>query len=876
MASEPASLRCEHCGETFLRKEHRDRHLRRHSGIKPFQCDVCDKSFARKDTLLRHSTIHRHGDETHGSTPRRCAQACISCAKLKQRCRGGLPCARCQDTGAECKYSPGKTPGIINISSARPSETPASRSGSLRASSIPTDQDNSDAYSYTPRSHVANGHPPNAAADQPALHHNFNSSASNSQDNPKFSHTAAGHPVAVSTNFNPSSLHSDPDLYTREQWSSSPSHHANQIVNEFAAEWDALSSYFPFLPISEELGDALETTHVMIDHNQQRSVEPHNHSPNHQMRGQAAPVPSVSVPNHSSDQDPSPPAVNSSRSYGETPCRRFPKTQDSHLQTAETETFGHVGHVPSHAYEGLRNFYAAQSQDSTPSFVPIRLIKAFVDLYFEYFDPQFPFLHVSHLEAEDLPWILLLATAAIGSYYSELDDIQDYTSILCDLLGRAVESEAMAQIKRPSKALIQSTFLRHIHLLSCGLHKGLLLSHYKRQMLMSMCRDMASRRDAERTSRQNLTKSNDEWASWLAMEEETRLVCCIYNFNLFDISKQMPCPSRTWYAKDVHEWRSKQMEFQAVRLQQASSQEPAPPPEIDCDPFLSKMSLVALYNNGKNNQRQRRASRLAMNSFGSHLRSMSPSISKAPIRISSSENDDETMENSLLDESIDHISFLIGEEPTRCHATLHHILAILRSVPLRTLFAGTGWQADTAQVIKLKAEFKEYLQREGARSRKCLWHAACISKFIQTTRRLAPYDMFSIGIATCYIVLYMELRPVESHPSQATPAGDASSRQPGAAARRRTVRLDQLSTREEVQDWARNGGDADIHLTNVGILREPDSLTRFLRMTEKALLRQVAWSAFFRAWAKNMVQLIHGEKPTLNCEDYNEAEQRIS
>lgn len=314
----------------------------------------------------------------------------------------------------------------------------------------------------------------------------------------------------------------------------------------------------------------------------------------------------------------------------------------------------------------------------------------------------------------------------------------------------------------------------------------------------------------------------------------------------------------------------------AVRLQQASSQEPAPPPEIDCDPFLSKMSLVALYNNGKNNQRQRRASRLAMNSFGSHLRSMSPSISKAPIRISSSENDDETMENSLLDESIDHISFLIGEEPTRCHATLHHILAILRSVPLRTLFAGTGWQADTAQVIKLKAEFKEYLQREGARSRKCLWHAACISKFIQTTRRLAPYDMFSIGIATCYIVLYMELRPVESHPSQATPAGDASSRQPGAAARRRTVRLDQLSTREEVQDWARNGGDADIHLTNVGILREPDSLTRFLRMTEKALLRQVAWSAFFRAWAKNMVQLIHGEKPTLNCEDYNEAEQRIS
>ena len=48
MASNPASLTCEHCGETFLRREHRDRHLRRHSGVKPFQCDVCHKSFARR------------------------------------------------------------------------------------------------------------------------------------------------------------------------------------------------------------------------------------------------------------------------------------------------------------------------------------------------------------------------------------------------------------------------------------------------------------------------------------------------------------------------------------------------------------------------------------------------------------------------------------------------------------------------------------------------------------------------------------------------------------------------------------------------------------------------------------------------------------
>ncbi|XP_014552062.1 hypothetical protein COCVIDRAFT_41745 [Bipolaris victoriae FI3] len=58
MASDSANLTCEHCGDTFLRKEHWDRHLRRHSGVKPFQCEVCSKSFARSQSIGLHVT-HR-------------------------------------------------------------------------------------------------------------------------------------------------------------------------------------------------------------------------------------------------------------------------------------------------------------------------------------------------------------------------------------------------------------------------------------------------------------------------------------------------------------------------------------------------------------------------------------------------------------------------------------------------------------------------------------------------------------------------------------------------------------------------------------------------------------------------------------------------
>lgn len=374
-----------------------------------------------RDTLVRHSSIHHHGHQAH-STPRRCAHACLSCARLKQRCRGGLPCARCQQTGTECTYSKAK-------------QTP------VTTGSVSPDQHPSHANTQTTALHVTNSQLPEAA-EQSALHH----TTTNSQGHLSFSPTAATHPIPVPAAFTPSSLHSDPTLYASDQWSSSLSLHGDTVVNEFAAGWDAMTAYFPFCLVPEGLDHVLDTPHDMENHNHQCGIEMHSHSSGYPLQGQAARAPSIeclnqTVSDHSPDLHPASPAANSFGLHGKPPCRQFPQTQDNHMQTAEAEIFGHVHDISPRAYQDLQNFYATQCWDSTWSFVPVRLLQAFVDLYFEYFDPQFPFLHVSHLNAEEVPWMLLLATAAIGSYYSELDDIHDYTSILCDLLGRAVDSE---------------------------------------------------------------------------------------------------------------------------------------------------------------------------------------------------------------------------------------------------------------------------------------------------------------------------------------------------------------------------------------------------------------------------------------------------
>lgn len=457
-SSSSASFPCEHCGELFHRREHRNRHQLRHTGVKPFACTECDKSFSRNDTLLRHRALHRKANtrsprnaESATGLGRRRVQACLQCAKVKQRCEGGSPCARCSLRKSVCSYG-------SSTMSASQREAAASSS---QPSWISNDSDECDADNDLA--------PGSMAGTAPLLD---------------------AEPLTF-------------DIPLEQDVTSDTTLHNVDIPYDAMAIDYSLPWTMPWA--IEGLDLPIETSNISL---------PWNSANSSATRDQSYLSPQYICSRHVM------------------PCRPFPKPGLVSLDIAGAENYGHVSYIPEQGFEELHAFYRTQQLDAALSpTMPRRILHAFIELYFEHFDPHFPFLHPSRLEAENVPWILLLATAAVGSHYSEVEEAPKYHAVLFELLNRATESAISARLGRTDIVVIQVVLLLHVLWMFSESHRDKIVQHHKRSILATLCRDLLGKGDKHSNSHQAEGAPEraieHEWENWLSVEEQIRTLSCV-------------------------------------------------------------------------------------------------------------------------------------------------------------------------------------------------------------------------------------------------------------------------------------------------------------------------------------------------------------
>ncbi|KAF4849594.1 hypothetical protein CGCSCA4_v004192 [Colletotrichum siamense] len=136
---------------------------------------------------------------------------------------------------------------------------------------------------------------------------------------------------------------------------------------------------------------------------------------------------------------------------GATPCAScedipsFPSLDLNDEDILLAEDFRHVSKITGH--ERLAQFFQEQNPPAGPGFPEAKVIRTFVQLYYEHFDLQFPFIHPAMLETGDDAWVSVLAVAAIGSQYSSISNSEQYSKGLQELLGRAVAAYSRTELQ---------------------------------------------------------------------------------------------------------------------------------------------------------------------------------------------------------------------------------------------------------------------------------------------------------------------------------------------------------------------------------------------------------------------------------------------
>ncbi|KAH7360640.1 C2H2 transcription factor-like protein [Rhexocercosporidium sp. MPI-PUGE-AT-0058] len=226
----------------------------------------------------------------------------------------------------------------------------------------------------------------------------------------------------------------------------------------------------------------------------------------------------------------------------------------------EISRFFHLTCVSSTVYS---NFYG----DSFPS---LQSISHFIWLFTRYFRSSLPFLHPATFDISSTHWLLILAIAAVGSHYAEIESSGSLVVAMHEFLRRALTTavEFEGNSKPSTLVLAQVKLLSCIGMMYCGDDRLQMIAKSYHSDLAAYCTSYWTVYCSEASSTDSQEEGLD-WQAWIQTETTRRtgyciwLLDCMWSFHfqmrplltLGDAKVPIPCQEVLWEAESSLDWQ---------------------------------------------------------------------------------------------------------------------------------------------------------------------------------------------------------------------------------------------------------------------------------------------------------------------------------
>ncbi|EXA30660.1 hypothetical protein FOVG_17994 [Fusarium oxysporum f. sp. pisi HDV247] len=839
---------CQHCTKSFSRHEHLQRHTQRHTGLRPFACSECGKAFPRRDTLRRHITIHgQTAVENYEESMLRLRgkpAACSSCAKAKQACDSQHPCSRCQKKQAVCVYGTRE-------------QRPNRREQAISSPSVASSSTSQNVIAVDNASVLL-------STLQGPLQVSQDVGQMTTYSVPESQHTSLrttlpeNVPDASDETHQPVVDHLDPSFTT-------------DVLPDIDLDCLLLDNLpepsFPTFDLTSFILWQSDATSGTQQEEPCRTLDGFEATPGREDQTQETEqLPSPSMLKTSLSQEP----------------YKFPDIQPEQIQSFCRHIYTHIPQIETTQHAHLKAsefFYSIQSshksaQGPRPTFLPFSVFNAFVQLYFEHFHPIRPFIHPSMLAKPHTSWILCVGMATVGSRYTTVEPINRCRSALMSLHSDAILKSLPKVAIEGDLSFYQSVLLRHISLAYEGSLPRIMEISYERSLLTTLCYNRIATRARPRGHNLPEIIDHTQWENWVAAQSDYWFIYSVWLFEcltkiFFDIRPQMntedlevplPQTGSLWNATDRLEWVKVFKE--QPRADQVSGGDSLKTALYDSDAMqkiaagidgLLRILLITTLFVEESVELQLAKSRLTERASNPSIlaRTRNPTTRQfferdIPLRLQNRIKDMDTEFNFLQPSShacpsADGLSIM--------DTCIYHKIQIIRHVHLQGLYALAGWKASKAHVDVAERDFRLWLSGPKPTIRKCVWHAAVLFSTLHSRRDMALWEPMCFLTGTMFMWAY--LKYADDRVVQGSSADCVTRNQ-------KALRLDRLTSEDEMTSWIEHGFSGDVHVTGIGNLIPGECPNRVLDELAKCLLAQTGTANLSSGIAKAVMRICHG------------------